>query len=199
MLTKHVGLPTSSIGGQHQPSHSPVHILQQTATNLADAILGVGEKMKGVKEGHTPPWGLAEDPNTPPSPDLDSCKEANSQSSGSSGVTSPDMEHSNRQPTILLDSPDTLTVILQEEDKTSASAVDKPTFGTISVKPERSSGSRDTINKLASSDGCSSTDIKPDRLTHLSTTSVEDDDIVFTTKVKKGRKKRTKSGIYPQV
>ena len=199
VLTKHVGLPTSSIGGQHQPSHSPVHILQQTATNLADAILGVGEKMKGVREGHTPPWGLAEDPSTPPSPDLDSCKEVNSQSSESSGVTSPEVEHSNRQPTIILDSPDTLTVILQEKDKTSASAIDKPTFSTMPVKPGCSSGSKDSINKLASSDGFSSTDIKLDRLTHLSTISVQDDDIVFSTKQKKGRKKRTKSGNYLEV
>ena len=194
---KHIGLPTSTIGGQNQSSQSPVHILQQTATNLADAILGVGEKMKGVKEGHTPPWGMAADPNAPTSPDLDSCKEVNSQSSGSSSVTSPEMEHSSHQPTILLDSPDTLTVILQEKDKTSTSPVDKPTFSTNSEKPARSSGSTDTMNKLSSSDGFSSKDIKSHRSTYLSTISVEDDDIVFSPKLKKGRKKRIKSGIYP--
>ena len=192
---KHFGLPTSSIVGHQQPTHSPVHLLQQTASNLADAILGVGEKMKGVKDGHTPPWGSAEDNNTSPSPDVDSCKEVNSQSSGNSSVASPEKELPSTEPTVILDSPDTLTVILQEKETTHSSSDSKSKIGLSFVQSNRINENADAIEKQSLGSGLCSTDIKPDRLSYLSNTSVEDEDIVFSSKYKKGRKKRIKSGI----
>ena len=156
MHHKHGGLSTSSLAAQSQPSPSPVHLIQQTASNLADAILGVGEKMKSVQEGHTPPWGSAVDPNAPPSPDLDSCKEVNSQSSGSSSVTSPEKERSSGQPTIILDSPDTLTVILQhmasEEDKKAKVNIAESSDSNKS-RFSVSSESTKSRTRLSSSDG----------------------------------------------
>ena len=182
------------MAAQSQPSTSPVHRIQQTASNLADAILAVGEKMKSVQEGHTPPWGLAIDPNAPSSPDLDSCKEANTQSSGSSSVTSPVKEHMDGKPTIILDSPDTLTVVLQHmasEENDKAKVYIKESLDSNKLQSSISLESTGSRNRMSSSDGFSSADIKPDKLSYLNMSSTEDD-IVFSQK--KGKKKRSKSG-----
>ena len=209
MFQKHGGLPTSTLGTRNQTATSPVHILQETASNLADAILGVGEKIKSVQEGHTPPWGLAVHPIAPPSPDIDSCKEVSSQGSENSSVASPEKEQSDGHSTIILDSPDTLTLILPhmaaKEDKeqqqigtsNDMSASRKLNFMTecstsgIQAVKSDSTGSP---NKLSSLDGLSLADIRANKLNFLSTVSKEDDDIVFSPKNKKVKKKRIKPG-----
>ncbi len=180
--------------------------------------------MKQVQDGQPPPWGP--NPKAPPSPDVDSCKEVHSQSSGSgsSNVASPLQEEAPavHQPSIMLDSPDTLTVILQhiatEEDNKSrqkhedlSSKLDRecsfqstPSGGTSRTVSADSSAGRSTSVDTSSSRGTSvedsykrftSADIKPDRPNILSAiTKPADDDIVYSPKIRKAKKKKTKQG-----
>ena len=221
---KSPGVPSTSLGSSSHASASPIHILQETAHNIADAFKGVGEKMKQVQDGQPPPWGP--NPKAPPSPDVESCKEVHSQSSesGSSNVTSPLIEElPPAQSSIILDSPDTLTVILQhiatEEDEKSrrkqedlSSKLDRefsfqstPSAGTSRTVSADSSGGRSSSLDTSSSRSTSvedsykrftSADIKPDRPNILSAiTKPADDDIVYSPKIRKAKKKKTKPGI----
>ncbi len=186
---KHSGLPAASV---NHPPPSPVHLIQQTASSLAGVIFG--EKSKTVQEGQAPPWGSVVDPTALPSPDLDSCKEVTSHSSGGSSTPSPEKQVATGQPTIVLDSPDTITVTIEHQ----ASEVTPHSASSESGSAVETQNPTGPSVRLSSSDSFPPPENKADRLAFFSSISNDDDQIVFsstTPKTRKGKKKRVKPGL----